>query len=373
MDSLNSRYFFHVDFDAFYAACHMALDPSLQGKPLIVGGDPVRGRGVVSTCSYEARKYGIKSAMPISQARTLCPGAIYVKPEFQLYTEVSKKVMLYLESLVKNTFDIRGQFQQVGIDEVYIDLTDRILHYGLNPLKIAEDIKERVKELAGITCSVGIAPTKTCAKIASDENKPDGIMFVKPGGVKEFLAPLPVIRIPGVGKKTGERFKRWGIRTIGQLARFSPEHLSDHLKYFWEVANGLHVGEVHEENRQRKSISKERTFFDGIEAGEEAYRHVERLVEQLHADMIKKGFACRTISLKIRRKDYRTFSRSMSLANPIIDYETITALAREILLNWVTTEEYVTRKTPVLRLLGVRLSNFSREKQMQKPLVAWFS
>ncbi|MFW9997377.1 MAG: hypothetical protein ACFFD4_35365 [Candidatus Odinarchaeota archaeon] len=127
---------------------------------------------------------------------------------------------------------------------------------------------------------------------------------MKPDDVKSFLAPLPVIRIPGVGKKTGERFKRWGIRTIGHLQRFCPEYLSDHIKYFWEIANGLNEGELHEESAQRKSIGKERTFFDPIEAGEEAYRYIERLAEALQEDMVKEGFTCRTVTVKIRTRDY---------------------------------------------------------------------
>jgi DNA polymerase IV (DinB-like DNA polymerase) len=310
--------------------------------------------------------------MPVTQARQLCPQAIYVKPDFSMYSATSRTVMSYLEFYTKNSFEFPGKFQQASIDEAYLDLTDRIINHQLDPAQVAHEIKEGVKKLAEVTCSIGVAPTKTCAKIASDENKPDGITFIKPGEVKSFLAPLVVTRIPGIGKKTGERFKRCGIKTIGQLARFSPEHLSEHLKYFWEIANGLHVGEVHEENRQRKSIGKERTFFDEIEGGEEAYRHVERLVEGLQADMIRKGFSCRTVTLKIRTRDYKTRTRSVSIPEPVTDYGTLAALAREILLQWVSNEEYVTGEKPVFRLLGVRFSNFNKEKPIPKPLVAWF-
>ncbi|MFW9997376.1 MAG: hypothetical protein ACFFD4_35360 [Candidatus Odinarchaeota archaeon] len=164
MTSFSQRYFFHVDFDAFFAACHVADDPSLRGKPLIVGGDPVRRKGVVSTCSYEARKYGVRSAMSVSDAVNLCPDAIFVRPDFTLYTEVSKQIMTFLEMLVKNSFDIPGKFQRAGIDEAYMDLTDRIVKHNLDPATIASEMKERVKEMAGITCSIGIAPTKTCAQ-----------------------------------------------------------------------------------------------------------------------------------------------------------------------------------------------------------------
>ncbi|MHA2298431.1 MAG: DNA polymerase IV [Candidatus Hodarchaeales archaeon] len=366
------KYFFHVDFDAFFASCHVAREPALKGLPLIVGGDPIRGRGVVSTCSYAAREYGIRSAMPVSQAVVLCPHAIFIKSDFELYSSISRVIMTYLEKMVKNSLDVPGKFQKAGMDEVYMDLTDRIIANGLDPQKMATDIKEKVKEMTGITCSIGIAPTKTCAKIASDENKPDGITYVKPGEVTKFLAPLPVTRIPGIGKKTGERFKRWGIKTIGQLARFSPEHLSEHMKYFWEVANGLHEGEVHEERGERKSISKERTFFDGMEAVEETYRYVERLVEELQGEMVEKGFSCRTVTVKIRTMDYKTRTRSVSLPEPVTDYGMLAALAREILMQWVMGEEYMRREKPVFRLLGVKLSNFSKEKPVAVPLVKWF-
>jgi len=367
------RYFFHIDLDAFFASCHIARDPSLRGLPVIVGGDPVTGRGVVSTCSYEARKYGIHSAMPVITAKRLCPEAIFIKPDFTLYSDTSDTVMTFLKRYTKESFDIPGKFRQAGIDEAYIDFSDRIIHNRLDPVELAKDIQKQVEIYgSGVTCSIGIAPTKTCAKIASDENKPNGITYVPQGKVKEFLAPLPVRRMPGIGKKTSLRLQRWGIATIGQLSRYSVDMLPDYLKYFWEIANGLHTGEVSEEFNARKSISHERTFFDCIKAGEEAYRHIERLVSKLHAQMLEEGFACRTISLKIRRKDFKTFNRSLSLPEAITDFDTIAALAREILYRWIDIEEYETGKTPEFRLLGVRLSNFDKQGVVVKPLTAWF-
>ncbi|MFW9994355.1 MAG: DNA polymerase IV [Candidatus Odinarchaeota archaeon] len=369
---MDTRYFFHVDLDAFFAACHVARDPTLKGKPLIVGGDPVRGRGVVSTCSYEARKYGVRSAMPVSQAQQLCPQAIYVKPDFSMYSAVSRKIMTYLRVITKESHDIPGKFQQAGMDEAYLDFTDRIVTHGLDPVALAVDIKEQVKKLADVTCSIGIAPTKTCAKIASDENKPDGITFVPPNGLKVFLAPLPVRRIPGIGKKGKEQLKRWGIETAGQLQQFPVENLPEHWKYFWEVVNGLHPGEVHEEGREPKSISKERTFFDCVKAGEEIYRIIENLTEKLQEEMTEHGFACRTVTVKIRRKDFKTFTRSLSLPGPVTESGLIAGLAKDILKNWMKEEENRTGSKPLFRLLGVRLSNFSGEREVVKPLLTWF-
>ena len=205
------RIVMHVDMDSFFASIEVRRDPSLAGRPVIVGADPKggAGRGVVSTCSYEARRYGVHSGMPISRAYDLCPHGVYLPVDRNLYVRTSADIMAILSRHA-------GRIEQVSIDEAYLDVSDAGGFPAAEALAAA--IKQEVRETVGITCSVGVAPGKAVAKIASDYKKPDGLTVVRPEEVAGFLAPLPVEKIPGVGRKTGEDLRQMGIRTIGDLA-----------------------------------------------------------------------------------------------------------------------------------------------------------
>jgi len=209
-----SRIILHVDMDSFYASVEQRRAPSLKGRPVVVGSDPKGGigRGVVSTCSYEAREFGIHSGMPISQAYKLCPDAVYLRVDMQLYKEVSCRVMEILRSEA-------GRFQQVSVDEAYLDISEKVRDHE-RAIKIAQEIKAKIRAQEGLTCSIGIASTRSAAKIASDLDKPDGLTVVEPDRVAGFLEPLEVRRLQGIGRKNEEILHGLGIQTIGQLARF---------------------------------------------------------------------------------------------------------------------------------------------------------
>ncbi|MDA8242579.1 MAG: DNA polymerase IV, partial [Elusimicrobia bacterium] len=209
----------HVDMDAFFAAIEQRDDPSLKGKPVIIGADPKggRGRGVVSTCSYEARKFGVRSAMPISEAWRRCPKGVYLRPDFRKYSEASEKVLAVFNEFTPDV-------EPVSIDEAFLDIT-RSAHLFGGPLETCRRIKARVKAVTGLTCSVGLAPTKMAAKIASDLRKPDGLVEVREEGLRAFLAPLDISRLWGLGPKTAGVLRSRGINTVGELAAAEADEL----------------------------------------------------------------------------------------------------------------------------------------------------
>jgi len=253
------RIIFHVDMDSFFASVEIREKPELKGLPVVVGSDPKggSGRGVVSACSYEARKYGIQSAMPISQAYRLCPDAVFLPVNMKLYADVSAKVM----ELLKGFAD---RLQQVSVDEAYLVPGPEIRNFEEAAI-YALKIKDEVQKQEGITCSVGIGPNKLIAKIASGFQKPDGLTVVRPEDVREFLFPLPVSKIPGIGKKTAETLKIMGITRVKELANCDVQFLTEKFGKMGlrmkQLANGLDFGEVRE-NKSIKSISRHGTFAE---------------------------------------------------------------------------------------------------------------
>ena len=231
------KIFLHLDMDAFFAAIEQLDHPELRGKPVVVGADPKagRGRGVVSTCSYEARVYGIRSAMPISRAYKLCPHAVYVFPRGHRYSEMSRVIMHILQHYAPDV-------EQISIDEAFLDITSTSKLYG-SAEKLASSLKEEIRAQTCLTASVGIAPSKFVAKIASDLKKPDGLVIVEQDSVRDFLAPLDISRMWGIGPKSLPYFHRLGIHTIGDLARFSQAELFRQFGqsgiHFWHLANGI--------------------------------------------------------------------------------------------------------------------------------------
>ncbi|MDK2833964.1 MAG: hypothetical protein PWP63_1051 [Methanolobus sp.] len=349
-----SRITMHVDMDSFYSSVEVRGRPELRGLPVVVGSDPKagKGRGVVSTCSYEARKFGIHSAMPISRAYRLCPEAVYLPVNMQLYKETSDRIMEVLRMFA-------DRFQQVSVDEAYLDMGDSIDDY-LSATLLARKIKNEVMRRQGLSCSVGVAPNKVIAKIASDMNKPDGLTVVRPEEVKNFLHPLSVSRIPGIGKKTEPLLKEIGIETIGQLASADVQFLISRFGRYGivmhQLANGIDLREV-KEREEVKSISTEDTFDEDISDPVIIEKVLCELAAKVHTDLEKKRFRFRTVSIRVRFEDFRTYTRARTLHAATNDMGSIVKVAIELM------EEFMGRGR--FRLLGVGVSKLDRIDERQ--------
>jgi len=335
----------HVDMDAFFAAIEQRDDPALRGKPVIVGADPKggRGRGVVSTCSYEARKFGIRSAMPISEAWRRCPRGIFVHPDFHKYEEASGKIR---EVFYEFTPDI----EQVSIDEAFLDIT-RSAHLFGGPLETCRRIKARVKEVAGLTCSVGLAPTKMAAKIASDLKKPDGLVEVRPEGLRAFLAPLDISKLWGLGPKTAEILRARGINTVGELAAGEPDELRGlgaHGAELKALALGEDPREVHEE-RGAKSVGNEITFAEDTADAREIKESLVALADKVSSRLRADGLKGRTVTLKVRLEGFETYTRARTLT---LSTNYADVIGREALALYAAFD----RGRKKVRLLGVKVS-----------------
>jgi DNA polymerase IV (DinB-like DNA polymerase) len=355
------RAIFHVDLDAFYVSVEVRDSPSLKGLPVVVGADPEGGkaRGVVMTCSYEARKLGLRSGMPISTAYRLCPSAVYLPPRWELYGEVSMQVM----ELLRGHAD---KFEQTGIDEAFLDVSGRAK--SLEEAKdLARTIKKEIRDSLGISCSIGIAPNKSLAKIASDRQKPDGLTIVPFDDPKGFLAPLPVAVIPGVGSKTQAFLKEKGIVTIGELQKMSGQEL---MKWFGKTGVWL-WGVIQAEERlpvfERdilKSMSVERTFNEDVEDFESVYAQVDVEARELAERVRDANVKFKVTGVKIRFKGFQTFTRERTLTSFTDSEEALRHEARSLL------KEFEAKKKPV-RLVGVRVSQLKREKASVMRLDEW--
>src|SRR5712692_2098787 len=301
------RIIYHCDLDAFYPSCEIRRDPSLAGKPLIVGADPKggKGRGVVTSCSYEARKFGVRSGIPISQAYKLCPPpqGIYVPPDFELYGETSEKIMAVLR-------EFADKFEQTSIDEAFLDVTERCQTFD-EATTLARKMKEAVKQREGLTVSVGIAPNKSIAKMASDMNKPDGLTVVRFEEVNKFLEPLPVGKISGVGSKTAKFLNDAEIQTIGELSRVPAKKLTDWFGkggvWLWAIANGIEETPV-EERPLRKSVSVEQTFEKDLRDKNLVIQALDALTVEVHERLREERLLFRTVSVKVRLEGFQTFT-----------------------------------------------------------------
>ncbi len=321
------RVILHLDMDAFFAAIEQHDHAELRGKPVVVGADPKggKGRGVVSTCSYEARAYGVRSAMPISQAYRLCPHAVFLPVRGERYAEVSAQVM-----------EVLGQFsplvEQVSIDEAFVDLTGT--EKLLGPARqVAEQIKLQVRQRTGLTASVGIAPNKFIAKVASDLQKPDGLVVVEEEEVREFLWPLPVAKLWGVGEKTRQLLERLGLRTIGDVARQSPTSLAKQLGttglHLWRLANGIDDRPV-VPTTVPKSLSRETTFERDVDDVEYLHATVVTLADMVARGLRQEKMRGCTVTLKIRLEDFSTFTRSRTLPEATDSSQLIGSTALEL-------------------------------------------
>jgi DNA polymerase-4 len=341
----------HVDMDAFYASVEQRDFPGYRDRPVIVGADPKggKGRGVVAACSYEARRFGIHSAMPISKAYRRCPEAVFLRPRMDKYLKESRRIFTILERF---TPDI----EPVSIDEAFLDITDSFHLFG-SAADTCRLIKATIRKETGLAASLGMAPNKMTAKIASDLDKPDGLVIVDRKGLLVFLHTLPVTKLWGVGKKTQILFRDYGIRTIGDLARQDQKTFVKTFgkagEHAWKLANGIDPRMVTTE-REAKSVGHEHTFPEDVRDKGMVLDTLMRLSESVSRRLRKAGLKGRTITLKIRFSDFKTHTKAASLpeaTNFVEDiYRQAAARAAEFDLD-----------RRLVRLVGVSVSHFERK------------
>lgn len=336
--------------DAFFVACECLENPPLAGKPVVVGADPKdgSGRGVVSTCSYEARAFGIRSAMPISRAHQLCPDAIFLPVNGPLYGRTSQHVFALLAHYAT-------KIEQTSIDEAFFiaDIKDYEQAKAL-----AERIKAAMKEQLNLTCSIGIGPNKSIAKIASDITKPDGLTIVKPEGAKSFLAPLPVRKLQGIGPKTEQLLNGVGIITVGQLASSDAKQLADLFGKWGPYLQALAQGRGDEtlcDEQACRSVSRECTFEQDTSDRAMLDRTLDELTNELFAVVSGERLAFQCITIKVRYAGFETHTKQATLRAPTADKDVLVRTARELLSSFLGPKK--------IRLIGLRLSRFSSQRQ----------
>ncbi|MBC7076626.1 MAG: DNA polymerase IV [Syntrophomonadaceae bacterium] len=315
----------HCDLDAFFAAVEQRDNPSLKGKPVIIGGQP-QSRGVVATASYEARQYGIKSAMPLTQAYRLCPHAVFLPVDMGRYKEASRQVLAILSSYTP-------VIEPLSIDEAFLDVSGCTSIFGFAE-KIAESIKRRVKTEVGLNISVGISYNKFLAKLATELGKPDGLEIIRPEEALDILRPLPVSYLWGVGAKSQQKLKSLGINTIGELRQIKPEKLEKHLGspafLLWELANGIDKRKV-EPYRERKSIGKETTFQHDVDDFSKLEKTMLYFAGLIGRRLREENMSARKITVKVRYSNFKTVTRSKTLREPFDSDSAIYNAAGELL------------------------------------------
>ncbi len=341
----------HVDMDAFYASVEVRERPELAGRPVVVAGgsNPAGDRGVVLSASYEARALGVRSAMPVAQARRLCPQAEFVPPHFPRYAEVSRGVMALFR-------EVTPLVEPLSLDEAFLDVGGSVRRLGMSPAGIGEWIRGQVCDAHRVTCSVGVARSKFLAKLASGLSKPDGLLVVPADGVLEFLYPLPVSALWGVGRRTAQVLHRLGCRTVADVARMPLPALrravgAASARHLHELANGRDERPVVPDVPE-KSVGAEETFAQDVADRAVLRRELLRLVERTTATLRRRGLRGRTITLKIRYPDFTTISRSRTLAAP-------TDSAREV---FGAATDLMDGHLPLgvtVRLLGVRVEQLA--------------
>ena len=339
------RHIIHADFDAFYASVEQLDNPELRGKPLAVGGSP-DSRGVVASASYEARKYGVRSAMPMRTAFNLCPSLLRASARFDRYRAVSRAVMEIFTQ-------ITALVEPLSLDEAYLDVTESVAR-GHSAADIARELKARVKKELGLTISVGAGTSKSVAKIASDLEKPDGLTVVAPGEEVEFLAPLGVGTLPGVGPKTQEHLKAQGILTIGDLASCDDGWLLGKFGRNGAYIKRLALGRddrIVQTQRDTKSISSETTLASDTRDPDALHELVKRLSRDVSYSLERKKLMGRTVKLKLRLSDFTTFTRQVTLPEPTQTSDQIAVAASELM-----DREIGVGRT--FRLVGVGVSGF---------------
>jgi DNA polymerase-4 len=344
----------HVDMDAFFASVEVRRRPELRGRPVVVGGSH---RGVVAAASYEARKYGVRSAMPMTQALRLCPHAVVLPPDRAAYQETSARVMAILR-------DISERVEPLSLDEAFLDVSGAVRRHG-RPGAIAAAIRARVSADLRLTCSVGVAPTKFVAKLASARCKPDGLLVVPRDRLLDFLHPLPVTALWGVGERTAEPLRRLGVRTIGDLAAIP----ADTLRRAVGVAAAEHLAALAVGHDPRpvtpddveKSVSADRTLDEDLTAEADVRRELLRLAEEVGGRVRARGLAARTVGIKIRFADFRTVTRVRTLAGWVDSTAEIFSTAGDLYRN-------LHLDRPRIRLVGVKCENLRAAGEVTEQL-----
>ena len=340
----------HIDMDAFFASVEQRDNPDLQGKPVVVGGSP-QGRGVVAAASYEARNFGIRSAMPASRAIKLCPDLLFIKPRFEVYREIS----LHIRSIFREYTDL---VEPLSLDEAYLDVSE---NHKNNPSAtlIARELKERIKSETSLNASAGVAPNKFLAKIASDLDKPDGLAVITPDKVQAFISELPIGKFHGVGKATEAKMHQLGIYNGSDLKSWSEQELHRHFGkvagFYYAIARGEDPREV-KPFRIRKSVGAERTFREDQQDCEWMRGFLSDLAEKIALRLQRLNITGKTVTLKLRYDNFETITRAGSLTQPINNANTIAQTVHQLL------EETEAGQRKV-RLLGITISNLLHPDQ----------
>lgn len=349
------RKIIHIDMDAFYASIEQRDNPEYRGKAIAVGGSPEGRGGVVATASYEARKFGVRSAMPSKRALQLCPDIIFVRPRFDVYKEVSGKI----REIFHRYTDI---IEPLSLDEAFLDVTEDKQNIG-SAIEIATLIKQAIKDELGLTASAGVSVSKFVAKIASDMQKPDGLTFIGPSRIQSFMESLPVEKFFGVGKVTATKMKTMGLHTGADLKRLSEDELVKHFgktgRFFYKIVRGQDDREV-QPHRETKSVGAEDTFAYDLTTLEEMYAELDKLAVTVSKRLNHYTLKGRTITVKVKYSDFRIITRSQSFQQGVNDKDTIVTTAQQLLAAADMNNKKV-------RLLGISLSNFGevivREKR----------
>ncbi len=348
------RKIIHIDMDAFYASVEQRDNPAYRGKPLIVGGSPQGRGGVVAAASYEARVFGIHSAMPSKQAVKLCPHALFVRPRFEAYKEVSGKI----REIFSRYTDL---IEPLSLDEAYLDVTHDKLNIG-SALEIARLIKAAIRDELQLTASAGISINKFVAKIASDINKPDGLKFIGPSSIEAFMESLPVEKFHGVGKVTAAKMKNMGLHSGADLKNLPEIELTRKFgkagHFYYRIVRGIDDRAV-QPHRETKSLAAEDTFSHDLSLLEEMEMELDKIAQTVCERLLKKSLKGRTITLKIKYSDFKQITRNRSFTEPLSDLETISTTAKELLA--ATSPE-----DKKIRLLGISLSNFGATETRRK-------
>lgn len=360
-----------VDLNAFYPSCEELREPSLRGRPhaVIMTGQPAGSitKGVVSSCSYEARRFGVRSAMPLSRALSLCPGLVLRPVDIPYYKEVSEKVMAVLG-------EFAGTVEQASIDEAFLDCTASITASAMPPEELASRIRRAVKERCGLSSSVGIAPTKSAAKIASDYKKPDGVTVVYPDKLLDFMAPLEVGRISGIGPKTQQELRRLGIETIGQLGSYDVQKLVARFGknglWMWQAATGQDGSPV-EPRDDYISISTERSLETFARSREEVVAYLNALVDEISERIARRGYTFRTVGVKLVRSNFAVESRELSFQSARTGREAIASAAPQLAdrFSYGGDSGSSSNNGLAIRKVGLRVTNLSPRQQAQKTLL----
>lgn len=349
------RKIIHIDMDAFYASVEQRDNPDWKGKPIAVGGGPEGRGGVVATCSYEARKFGVRSAMSSKMAKQLCPSLIFVYPRFEVYKEVSQ----HIREIFHRYTDL---IEPLSLDEAYLDVTTDKQGIG-SAIEVAKLIKKAINDELHLTASAGVSVNKFVAKIASDMKKPDGLTFIGPSKVAAFMEKLPVDKFFGVGKVTAEKMRKLGFHTGADLKRLTEAEMTSLFgkpgKFYFNIVRGIDNREV-QPSRERKSVGAEDTFPHDLTRWEEMQQELEKIGVVLYKRLKKSNLFGRTVTLKIKYHDFKMITRSKSFNEPVTHWETLIQTAVELLEATEPTKHKI-------RLLGLSVSNFHEKPEEIPP------